>query len=194
MHNMSIVNSNIINNSYLKYHNIINKLPLEKYFNKLNNIDKKISNIYITKHFDKLNNLNLLKYYNTIIGNYISEEFNNTIIENSTSKEYNDVIKDTDTENYNIIISKNNLNSNDIQKKLNKYNLLPAYADIFYNLSKFDIIEDGFYSDSEKFILEIMKYDINFALRILSYSCTIYCEKETVLISILHIIQGFESD
>lgn len=71
--------------------------------------------------------------------------------------------------------------------------MLPLYANIFYNLSKFDIIEDCFYSDSEKFILEIMKYDIDFALRILAKAYTMYCDKEAVLISILHTLPVFES-
>lgn len=207
-----------------KYFNNINNLSMTKYINKINHIDKKISSFYITKYFDNINILNLLEYYNPIIKgmefkkneNTIIEEFENDIIENSTIeefnntiikdfklekdiitksdiiKEYDNIIENSDTENYNIIISKNTLSHNDIQK--NNYDLLPIYANIFYNLSKFDVIEDCFYSDSEKFILEIMKYDINFALRILAKTYTMYCHKESVLISILHIMHGFESD
>lgn len=206
-----------------KYFNNINNLSMTKYINKINHIDKKISSFYITKYFDNINRLNLLEYYNPIIKgmefkkneNTIIEEFENDIIENSTIeefnntiikdfklekdiitksdiiKEYDNIIENSDTENYNIIISKNTLSHNDIQK--NNYDLLPIYANIFYNLSKFDVIEDCFYSDSEKFILEIMKYDINFALLILAEAYTMYCHKETVLISILHALPLFES-
>lgn len=214
--------SGIENTSYFKYHNINDKPMLEKYFNNVNNlsmtkyidmindIDKKISNFYIIKSFDEINKLNLSECYNPIIEGFENdiiknstiEEFDNTIIKdfilekdiitkNGMVGKYNDITKDSDTENYNIIISKKILSPNDIQK--NKYDLLPFYANIFYNLSKFDIIEDCFYSDSEKFILEIMKYDIDFALRILAETYTMYCDKESVLISILHALPAFES-
>lgn len=206
-----------------KYFNNINNLSITKYIDIISDIDKKISSFYIINSFDKINNLNLLEFYNPIINNNIEFEKNentiianpiiegvaNDIIKNSTIKEFDNTImknfmleKDmitkndtvgeySDTENYNIIISKNTLSSNDMQK--NKYDLLPFYANIFYNLSKFDVIEDCFYSDSEKFILEIMKYDINFALLILAEAYTMYCHKETVLISILHALPLFES-
>lgn len=70
--------------------------------------------------------------------------------------------------------------------------MLSIYANIFYNLSKFDLIEDCFYSDSVRFILEIMKYDVNLVLRILAKVYIIYYDKESILISILHIMHGFE--
>lgn len=39
-----------------------------------------------------------------------------------------------------------------------------------------------------------MKYDANLAISILAKASTMYYDKETVLISILHIMSGFELD
>lgn len=205
---------NIINNNentlYFKSPNINDKLMLEKNFYNINRLN-------LLEYYNPIiKDMKFKKNENTVIENPIIEECKNYIIENSTIEEFNNtiikdfklekdiitqkdiieeydnIIENSNTENYNdIIIPKNTISSNNIPK--NNYDLLPIYANIFYNLSKFDVIEDCFYSDSEKFILEIMKYDINFALLILAKAYTMYCYKEAVLISILHALPLFES-
>lgn len=67
------------------------------------------------------------------------------------------------------------------------------YVDIFYNLSKMDVIEDGIYAESEKFILDIKEKEPNLAIEILSMANIKYFGEYKILISILNIISGFDN-
>ncbi|WP_302368420.1 hypothetical protein [Brachyspira aalborgi] len=62
----------------------------------------------------------------------------------------------------------------------------------FYELSKTDIIEDGIYSESERFINSIMKENFYLAMSILSKVCIKYFNQNNILISIFNIMSGLD--
>ena len=179
--NKTISNDFYLNSIYNK--NIIDDLPLlSKYYSGIKYVNY-IDGFYIEK-FGKRNNFDMgeyNKFYSADTIEYSNinrvEEFNDSIMIDSLQER--EIDKDSTTDNDRVILENN---------------LLINYANIFYNLSKIDVIEDGFFSDSEKFILDIMKYDTNLAISILAKASTMYYDKETVLISLLHIMSGFKID
>lgn len=88
--------------------------------------------------------------------------------------------------------------SNDKDSTINEENefkkLYEKYSKIIFNLTRNDIIEDGMYSESEKFVLKLMNEDEYLAINVLSFTISRYFYDDKLLISILNIISGFSSN
>lgn len=100
------------------------------------------------------------------------------------SKEY--VEKSTIEHKYDVHIA--TINEDKFKK------LYEKYSKIIFNFTRNDIIEDGIYSESEKFVLKLMKKNKYLTINILSFTISRYFNDDKLLISILNIISGFSSD
>lgn len=130
--------NNIISNDFylnnINIKNIVDDLPLLlNYYSGIKYVNY-IAGFYIEK-FNKKNNFDIGEYNKFYSANTIKysninrvEEFNDSIVIDPIQEE--EIDKDSTTNNNRVILENN---------------LLINYANIFYKLSKIDVIEDGFF-------------------------------------------------
>ena len=138
-----------------------------------------ISNGIILNSYELLNNNEVYTKYNNELDSinnkyckYMPEIYDYEVLYKCTSS-----IDNTITEN-----------------KKHKEDIYDYYASIIYNLTRDDIIEDGLYSESEKFVLKLMDKDTPLVMQVLSKAILKYFYDDKLLISILDILSGFNNN